>query len=193
MKSESLERTIPDPAAAVERDETGIRQIPKEIQTVAYPTTNEVTRTPGKALKVTLWMMQILHAAAFGALGALKLGGATMMIAKFEMIGLAQWLRYLTGLLEVAGAVALAEPGTAFYGAALLATVMVGAIIAHFAVLGISTPFPAFILVVLTGTVAYFTTVGRSNTRAELCSCPEHIQARPDCEAAAPVTMAIIG
>jgi len=119
--------------------------------------------------------MQILRAAAFGASGALKLGGATMMIAKFEMIGLAHWLRYCILWGGAAGDGDGRRHHRSFRGAG------------HFdPISGVHSVGPE-------GTVAYFTTVGRSNTRAELCSCPEHIQARPDCEAAAPVTMAVIG
>jgi hypothetical protein len=52
------------------------------------------------------------------------------------------------------GAILLVVPGRAFYGAALLATVMVGAVIAHLAVLG-GSPVAAIVLLVLTGTLAY--------------------------------------
>ena len=79
-----------------------------------------------------------------------------MMVAEFELIGLGQWFRYFTGLLEVLGAVALLVPRVAFYGAALLATVMVGALIAHAAILGIAAAAPALILLVLNVAIAYF-------------------------------------
>jgi uncharacterized membrane protein YphA (DoxX/SURF4 family) len=147
-------RALNDPARLEQR----LRDfVPKRrFKAMAYPTTNEITRTSGRGLSVTLWTIQILTAAAFLAAGASKLAGASMMVVEFEMIGLGQWFRYFTGLLEIAGAIALLPPRTAFYGAALLATVMVGAIIAHFAVLGISTAVPPLILLVLTGTIAYF-------------------------------------
>ena len=47
------------------------------------------------------------------------------------------------------GSVALLVPGTVLDGAALLAAVMVGALVAHAAVLGIATAAPALILLVL--------------------------------------------
>ncbi len=76
------------------------------------------------------------------------------MVAVFEKIGIGQWFRYLTGLLEVVGAIALVIPGYAFYGASLLATVMVGALIAHLTILG-GSPAAPIVLLLITGTVAY--------------------------------------
>ena len=123
---------------------------------MAYPTTNENVRTSGRTLNATLWTLQVLAALAFLAAGGSKLAGSPMMVAEFQKIGLGQWFRYVTGLLEITGAVAVVVPKTAFYGAALLATVMVGALIAHAAVLGLAIAMPAFFLLVLTGTIAYF-------------------------------------
>jgi len=123
---------------------------------MAYPTTNQITRSSGKALNVTLWTLQILSGAALLAAGGSGLAGAPPVVAMFEEIGLGQWFRYLAAVLEIAGAIAVVVPRTAFYGAALLATVMLGALIAHMAVLGMATAMPAFILLVLTGTIAYF-------------------------------------
>jgi putative oxidoreductase len=122
---------------------------------MAYPTTNATSRSSGRALTITLWIMQILAAAAFLAAGGLKLSGAPLMVAEFQKIGLGQWLRYLTGLLEVAGAIALLVPRLAFFGAALLAAVVLGALFTHLTVLGLSTAMPAFVLLLLTGTIAY--------------------------------------
>ena len=76
------------------------------------------------------------------------------MVEMFAKLGAGQWFRYLTGALEVIGAVGLLVPRAAFYGAALLAVVMVGAIVAHLAVLG-GSPIPALVLLVIVGTVAW--------------------------------------
>ena len=123
---------------------------------MAYPTINENTRSSGKALNIMVWTLQVLAAAAFLAAGGSGLAGATPIVAMFDEIGLGQWFRYLAAILEIAGAIAVVTPRTAFYGAALLATVMFGALIAHLVVLGTATAMPAFILLVLTGTIAYF-------------------------------------
>jgi uncharacterized membrane protein len=76
------------------------------------------------------------------------------MVDVFDKVGLGQWFRYVTGVLEVGGAVGLLIPGYAFYAAALLAVVMVGAIIAEVTVVGHSA-LPAVVLLGLTALIAY--------------------------------------
>ncbi len=44
--------------------------------------------------------------------GFTKLAGNEQMVALFEAIGVGQWFRYLTGSLEVAGAILLVIPRT---------------------------------------------------------------------------------
>ncbi|MBM2576381.1 DoxX family protein [Jannaschia sp. Os4] len=101
---------------------------------------------------LTLWAFQVLAALAFLAAGGSKLIGAESMVALFDQIGMGQWFRYLTGLLEVGGAILLLIPATAWIGGALLATVMVGAIYTHVALIGGSF-VPALVLLLVTGTV----------------------------------------
>ena len=124
---------------------------------MTYPTMHEITRPPQqKARTITLWVLQALAALAFLAAGAAKLAGAPMLVAEFQAVGLGQWFRYLTGALEVAGAIALVVPRAVYYGAALLAMVMAGAVIAHLTILGASKVAPALILLLITGAIAYF-------------------------------------
>lgn len=111
-------------------------------------------RLMSKGLTITCWVLQVLAAFAFLAAGGSKLAGATAMVAVFAHLGAGQWLRYLTGALEVVGAIALLVPGGAFYGALLLSCVMVGAIISHLTILG-GNPTPAIVLLLITGAVAY--------------------------------------
>ena len=56
--------------------------------------------------------------------GGLKLAGVEPMVAMFETIGLGQWFRYLTGGLEVTGAILLLIPTTVLVGGSLLAVVV---------------------------------------------------------------------
>src|SRR6267142_2293963 len=70
------------------------------------------------------------------------------------LVGLGQWFRYFTGLLEVAAGIGLLTSRYAFYAAVLLAMVMAGAFIAHVTVLG-SFPAAPIVLFVLTGIIAY--------------------------------------
>ena len=124
----------------------------------AWPMMSEAVRNSHtrRGPSVALWAAQVLLAAAFLAAGGAKLAGTPAMVAEFDVIGLGQWLRYLTGVLEVAGAITVLVPGAALYGAALLAAVMCGALLAHAAILGIGTALPPLVLLLLAGTVAYF-------------------------------------
>jgi len=101
---------------------------------------------PGKGLNVALWVVQILLAAMFFMAGGNKLAGNPQMVGLFDAIGIGQWFRYLTGLLEVTGAVLLLVQRTPAYGAALLAPVMAGAILTHFVVLHNSPAMPLVLL-----------------------------------------------
>jgi uncharacterized membrane protein YphA (DoxX/SURF4 family) len=103
---------------------------------------------------ITGWVLQCLAAAAFLVAGGSKLAASPAVVEVFAKLGAGQRFRYLTGALEVIGAVALLVPRATFYGAVLLAIVMVGAVVAHLAVLG-GSPIPALVLLVIVGTVAW--------------------------------------
>ncbi|MHC2001751.1 DoxX family protein [Methylobacterium sp. CM6241] len=109
---------------------------------------------PSRKLTIATWSLQILLALVFLAAGGAKLAGVPMMVQVYDLIGVGQWFRIVTGLVEVAGAVALLIPGYAAFAALWLACTMVGAIIAHLVVL--PTPVaPAAVLLALTGTLAW--------------------------------------
>jgi uncharacterized membrane protein YphA (DoxX/SURF4 family) len=117
-------------------------------------TTNALPVASGKGRLITLWILSGLVALAFIAAGTAKLAGAAAMVQVFDKVGLGQWFRYFTGLLEVVAAIGLLISRYAFYAAVLLAIVMAGAIIAHVTVLG-SSPAAPVLLLVLTGIIAY--------------------------------------
>ena len=110
----------------------------------------------GKRRKVGLWILRVLLGAAFIGAGGAKLAGVQAMVDMFQKVGLGQWFRIVTGLLEVSGGILLLIPRLTFYGAALLLPVMVGAITAHLTVLG-GNPAPAMILLVLNAVTAWLT------------------------------------
>jgi putative oxidoreductase len=112
------------------------------------------TATPGKALNIALWTLQVLVTLAFVAAGSGKLLGSLDMIALFDAVGVGQWFRYLTGSLEVLGALLLIVPGKTAFGAVLLACVMAGAVVAHLTVLH-SAPTAPFGLFALTALIAW--------------------------------------
>jgi len=95
---------------------------------------------------IALWGLQVGLAALFLFAGASKLAGAPAMVALFDSIGVGQWFRYVTGLIEVVSAVALLVPSFAPFGALLLASTMVGAIATHLFIVGGSPALPALLL-----------------------------------------------
>ena len=117
-------------------------------------TANDVFATPGKASNIALWTLQVLLALAFVAAGSGKLLGSADMIALFDAIGIGQWFRYVTGLLELLGAGLLIVPRKAAFGAVLLACVMAGAVVAHLAVLHTAATAP-LVLFGLTALIAW--------------------------------------
>ena len=110
--------------------------------------------TTGKVLSIVLWVLQLGVAAIFLMAGFSKLSGDPLAVAGFEQISLGQWFRYLTGALEVAGALALMTPRFSGVGALLLVAVMVGAVATHLLVLG-GSPLMAIICLVVTAIIAW--------------------------------------
>ncbi|HEU0087912.1 MAG TPA: DoxX family protein [Pseudonocardiaceae bacterium] len=110
----------------------------------------------GRAVNITLWVLQVLLAAFFVFVGFIKLVGFQQEVEAFAVIGLGQWFRYLTGALEVAGAIGLLIPRLSGLAALGLAGVMVGAVITHLTVLppAAFALFPAFLCVVF-GLIAW--------------------------------------
>lgn len=104
---------------------------------------------------VLLWFLQVAVAVMFIFAALPKLAGALPSIQAFDAIGLGQWFRYATGLLELSGASLLLVPSLAALGASVLACVMIGAIATHALLLGGST-VPAVVLLAATATIAWF-------------------------------------
>lgn len=100
----------------------------------------------GRVGLIALWGVQVVLASLFFLAGSSKLTGAPAMVGLFDAIGVGQWLRYATGLVEVASAVALLVPSVAPFGAVALAATMLGAIATHLFIVGGSPALPAFLL-----------------------------------------------
>ena len=64
-------------------------------------TTNTLPATSGKGRLITLWSLSGFVALAFVFVGGGKLAGTAAMVELFDKVGVGQWFRYLTGLLEV--------------------------------------------------------------------------------------------
>jgi putative oxidoreductase len=104
--------------------------------------------------RIGTWVLQGIVATAFFAAGAAKLAGAAYMVQLFEQIGLGQWFRYATGVVEVVGALALIAPGLVWFGGLWLGGTMFFAVLTHVFVLHTS-PVPAIVLGVLNALIVY--------------------------------------
>jgi putative oxidoreductase len=79
----------------------------------------------GRSGVIALWVVQIGLAGMFLLAGGSKLLGAPAMVALFNAIGIGQWFRYVTGLIEVGSALALLVPSIAVFGALALVPTMI--------------------------------------------------------------------
>jgi uncharacterized membrane protein YphA (DoxX/SURF4 family) len=102
---------------------------------------------PSKLLSTAAYVVSVPLALVLIMAGTSKLRGVPMMVGLFEAIGIGQWFRYLTGALEVVGALLLFVPRISGVGAALLAAVMGGAIMTHIFIVGGSFAMPLALLV----------------------------------------------
>ena len=68
------------------------------------------------------------------------------MVSLFDAIGLGQWFRYVTGVIEVTSGIALLVPSAAIFGALLLVPTMLGAIAVNLFVVPASPIAPLLLL-----------------------------------------------
>jgi putative oxidoreductase len=113
-----------------------------------------ITSASAPRRRIGTWVLQGIVATAFFAAGAAKLAGAAYMVQLFEQIGLGQWFRYVTGVIEVVGALALIAPGLVWFGGLWLGGTMFFAVLTHVFVLHTS-PVPAIVLGVLNALIVY--------------------------------------
>lgn len=119
------------------------------------PATTSRSRTGN----VALWVLQGIAALAFLLAAMGKFTGAEQIVASFEAIGFGVWFRYLIGVLEVAGAVALLVPRLSGVAALAFVGLMVGATIVQLFVVGSGVAAP-LVTLLLVAVIAW----GRRNT-----------------------------
>jgi MYXO-CTERM domain-containing protein len=120
-----------------------------------YPMTqNRTNRKRGRAGLIALWVAQVALALMFLMAGGSKLAGATDMVSLFGRIGVGQWFRYVTGVIELTGGIALLIPSAAVFGAMLLIPTMIGAIVVNVFVVPAS-PVAPLVLLLLAAAVAW--------------------------------------
>ena len=100
----------------------------------------------GRAGRIALWTVQLALAGMFLLAGGSKLLGAAPMVALFDAIGIGQWFRYFTGLIEVGSALALLAPSFAVFGAVALVPTMIGAVVTELFIVHGSPVMPAILL-----------------------------------------------
>ena len=86
---------------------------------------------PSRKATIALWTLRVLMAVLFVVSGIMKLTSNPMTVQEFDAVGLGQWLRYLTGLMEVVGGLAVLVPTVSVYGAIILLVVDIGAFFAQ--------------------------------------------------------------
>jgi uncharacterized membrane protein YphA (DoxX/SURF4 family) len=104
--------------------------------------------------RIGTWTLQAIVAAAFIAAGGAKLAAVPFMVQLFAQIGLGQWFRIVTGVVEIVGAFALLYPRLASIGGLWLGATMVFAVLTHLFVLHTS-PVPAAALGLLNALIVY--------------------------------------
>jgi putative oxidoreductase len=115
---------------------------------------NDVPTASGKGRLITLWTLSVLTSLAFIVAGGSKLMGAPAMVEIFNKVGVGQWFRYFTGIVELTSGIGLLISRYAFYAALALMVVMVGATIAQLTVLA-GSPAAPLALLVFNGIIAY--------------------------------------
>ena len=88
-----------------------------------------VERTPDRIDLIRTWVPRIAMSLFFLSFGSQKFTDA-YWIGVFATIGFGDWFRYVTGLMQVGGALLLLVSRTALAGAVILATTMIGAMLA---------------------------------------------------------------
>jgi len=101
------------------------------------------------------WIPQVVLVVLFLLSGVTALTGAGDAVQTFDEVGVGQWFRYLTGTLEIAGAVGLLIPRLAGVAALGLGGVMLGALATELFVLEDGDPITPLIPLVLAATVAW--------------------------------------
>jgi putative oxidoreductase len=104
---------------------------------------SEVVAAPpvrsSKPLTIAIWIARGLLCAVFLYAGLDKFS-RPLWQQIFEQIGWGQWFRYFTGIVEVAGAIAMLVPALTPVAVMLLGSAMVGALLTHVLVVGTGPP-----------------------------------------------------
>ena len=106
---------------------------------------------PSRIETLIRWMPRVAIAVAFLLIGIDKFAAQSMWVRLFDQIGFGRWFRYLTGTIQVTGALLVLIPRTFTIGIALLSLTMIGAVLVWIFVLHApgNAPIAGLILVAL--------------------------------------------
>jgi MYXO-CTERM domain-containing protein len=136
-----------------EHDAMGRHMATNDAATYAM-TQNATNRQRGRAALIALWLTQGALALMFLMAGGSKLAAVPAMVSLFDQVGVGQWFRYVTGIIELTAGIALLIPSAAVFGAMLLIPTMLGAIVINVFVVPAS-PAPPLVLLLLAAAVAW--------------------------------------
>jgi uncharacterized membrane protein YphA (DoxX/SURF4 family) len=103
--------------------------------------------------EIARWGVRLMLALVFLSAGGFKLLGHPMMVENFARLGLGQWLRYLSGVAEVAGATGVLLPAITPFARVVLVCLLFGAIATHLSIFG-SAAWPSLVLLTAAMAVA---------------------------------------
>ena len=84
---------------------------------------------------ITTWLPRIAVALFFLSVGVEKFSSDGPWVKVFAQIGFGQGLRYVTGTMQVGGALLVLIPRTTLAGVSVLACTMLGAVLVHLFIL----------------------------------------------------------
>jgi len=100
-----------------------------------------------RAREIGLWVLQVAMAGWMLTTGVGKLTGDPLSAATFAEIGAGDWLRYVIGVLEIAGAIGLVVPALCGLAAAAFVLLLVGAVATQAFIIGSGVLVPLIALV----------------------------------------------
>ena len=105
---------------------------------------------PDRLGALRTWLPRIAIALVFVSVGSSKFSDP-MWVRLFGQLGLGQWFRYLTGVMQIAGGLLVLIPRTSLAGIVLAACTMLGASVAWLTVLHApwNAPIPGAIFAIL--------------------------------------------
>ncbi len=105
--------------------------------------------------RVAIGILRVFLVLAFFAIGTAKLTASLGTVGWFSQLGWGQWFRYLTGLLDITGALLLFIPRWTWLGALVLACTIGTATVLNVLFPLHQNPLVPFVLTLLAATLAW--------------------------------------